>query len=441
LLWTGDFLPGTRWTLAAAVLLAWLGIAAALREHVVHPLNTLANMLAALREGDYSMRARNALPRDALGLVHFELNALGRMLREQRLGMMEATALLRTVMEEIEVSVFTFDGERRLKLVNRAGERLLARPATRLLGRTAEELGLGVCLEHDTPRVVDAAFPGAMGRWEVRRGQFRQSGRPHELLVLTDLSRTLREEERAAWQRLIRVIGHEVNNSLTPIHSIADTLSALLRRESLHDTRDDLAEGLEVISTRSAALARFMAQYARLARLPPPVPGEIEVRDWVARTVAMEQRVSTRIDEGPDVTILADGDQLDQLLINLLRNAADAAVETGGAVRIRWTLESGRFELSILDEGPGIASSANLFVPFYTTKPGGSGIGLVLSRQIAEAHGGTLILDNRTDARGCEARVVLPPDRVLHGGSSGAPLLHRSSQDERFANDPRAGGS
>src|SRR5690606_8295231 len=182
---------------------------------------------------------------------------------------LEATALLRKVMEEIDVAVFAFDANLKLRLVNRAGERLLDMPAERMTGRTAEALGLDALLEGDDQRIIDAAFPGAGGRWALRRSMFRQGGAPHRLLVLSDLSRTLREEELLAWQRLIRVLSHEINNSLAPIKSIAGSLRAVLSRSPrAPDADEDLERGLDIIAGRSDALQRFMASYARLARLP-----------------------------------------------------------------------------------------------------------------------------------------------------------------------------
>ncbi len=411
-LWTGDYAPKVQWTLTALILSVLIGFAFALRDRIVIPLQTLSNLLAALGEGDFSIRARGATREDPLGQVMIEVNALVDTLRDQRMGALEATTLLRKVMAEIDVAVFTFDDERKLKLMNRAAADLLGRPAERLLGSTAAQLGLDGCLEGDTPRVLNAAFPGGPGRWEIRRSEFRQGGRPHELLVLSDLSRVLREEERQAWQRLIRVIGHEMNNSLAPIKSIAASLSSLVDREPPPaDSRDDLQRGLSVIATRSDSLSRFMTAYARLARLPAPQPQAVDVRSFVARAVGLEQRLAVTIVEGPAGTVHADTDQLEQLLINLVRNAVDATLEarsSGGHVRVGWQRRAGVFELWVEDDGPGLANPGNLFVPFYTTKPGGSGIGLVLSRQIAEAHGGTVTLDNRTDARGCRATVRLP---------------------------------
>ena len=409
LLWTGEHDALSRWLVTALLLGFWTGGAFYLRSYLVYPLRTLSNLLSAVREEDYSLRARGARPDDAMGEIMLEVNALGEMLRGRRLGAMEASALLRKVMEEIDVAVFSFDREQRLRLANRAGERLLGQPSERILGGTAAELGLVECLAGEPARTLTIAFPGGSGRWALRRSAFREGGLPHDLVVLTDLSRPLREEERQAWQRLIRVLGHELNNSLAPIKSMAGTLGTMLeRRPRPADWEDDLRHGLGVIATRAAALSRFMEAYSRLARLPRPNLQPVEAGPLVRRVVGLETRAPIVLIPGPDLTVRADADQLEQLLINVLRNAVEAALETRGGVSVAWTRVADQFELRILDEGPGLANTSNLFVPFFTTKPTGSGIGLVLSRQIAEAHGGSLTLENRKDRQGCEARLRLP---------------------------------
>ena len=412
-LWTGGYTPKVQWTLTVVIVAFCLGFAFALRERVVLPLQTLSNLLAALGEGDFSIRARGARGGDPLGEVMIEVNTLVETLRHQRLDALEATTLLRKAMAEIDVALYTFDQDRELKFVNRAGAQLLAQPAERLLARRAEELGLEDCLEGDAPRVINTAFPGGVGRWEIRRSSFRQGGRPHELLVLSDLSQPLREEERQAFQRLIRVIGHEMNNSLAPIKSIAGSLATIIERDPPpFDWRDDMQRGLAVIGSRSESLSRFMSAYARLAKLPPPKLAPLDVAAIIDRVVTLEKGHNIHIAGGPRLTIQGDSDQLEQLLINLLRNAVDAVRETGGAVRVGWQRLPGSsppsMELWVDDEGPGLSNTGNLFVPFFTTKPGGSGIGLVLSRQIAEAHGGSLMLENRDDRVGCRASLRLP---------------------------------
>ncbi|HXM39967.1 MAG TPA: ATP-binding protein [Bryobacteraceae bacterium] len=410
-LWLRDPTPSAKaqWTLTVLIVGLWLGFAMAVRDRVVFPLQTLSNLLSALREGDFSVRGRAGAFDDALGEVMREVNSLGGTLREQRLGALEATTLLRTVMSEIDVAVFAFDHERKLRLVNRAGERLLAAPAERVLGASAEELHLESCLQGEPQQTLQMTFPGAAGRWGLRRTTVREHGLPLQLLVVADLTLPLRQQEIQAWQRLVRVLGHELNNSLTPIKSIAGSLASLLTRRPLPtDWEDDMRRGLSVISTRSEALSRFIGAYARLAKLPRPQLESMEIQPWVQRVVGLETRLNVAVRPGPDISIQGDPDQLEQVLINLLRNAADASLTTGGGVEIGWTRNGSHVEVAIEDDGPGISNTTNLFVPFFTTKPGGSGIGLVLSRQIAEAHGGTLVLENRTDRTGCVARLRLP---------------------------------
>ena len=400
------------WQATAVIVGAWLVLAFSLRRHIVFPLQTISNLVAALREGDYSVRGREAYSleaADTLEELTREVNALAETVHEQRLGALEATALLRKVMEEIDVAVFSFDSDRKLKLLNRAAERLLNIPAERALGHDAETLGLSRYLDDATPRLLDAGFPGATGRWEIRKSTFRQGGRPHQLLVLSDLTRTLREEELQAWQRIVRVIGHELNNSLAPIKSIAGTLQSQLdRTKRTPDWEEDLSRGLAVIGSRSESLSRFITAYTRLARLPRPKLQGLELDPLIRRVIGLETRIAVIVNPGPSMTIQADPDQLEQLLINLIRNAVDASLESGGGVSLSWKQLAAQLEVRIEDEGPGLSNTANLFVPFFTTKPGGSGIGLFLSRQIAEAHGGSLTLENRAAGHGCVASLRIP---------------------------------
>src|SRR5467141_154347 len=409
LLWFGGHSSKVQWTFTMLIVGFLTAFMWSIREHAVRPLQTLSNLLAALREGDYSIRARGAREGTALGEVLLEVNSLGETLRQQRLGAFEATALLRTIMAEIEVAVFTFDPARRLRLVNRAGETLLGQPMDKLLGKSAKELGLDPCYDVDQDEPLTLTFPGGSGRWGIRRSTFREQGLPHELLVLTDLSRTLREEERRAWQRLVRVLGHEMNNSLAPIKSLAASLESLLRRDPPPpDWQDDARSGLHSIASRADSLSRFLQAYTRLTKLPPPQKQDVDLVRLVQRVVDLEPRLKVQIMPGPKTVIRADAAQIEQALINLVHNAVDAALETQGNVAIGWREKEGCVEILVQDDGPGIMNPANLFVPFFTTKPDGSGIGLPLSRQIAEAHGGSLVLLNRDDGKGAQALLGLP---------------------------------
>ncbi|MDE0658410.1 MAG: ATP-binding protein [Gammaproteobacteria bacterium] len=408
LLWIGDYSVGLRWTLALAMLTAWVGLAHYLRVRVNRPMATVANMLAALREGEYSIRAREEGEGGPLATTLSEANALEHLFREQRLGALEATNLLGRVLEEIDVVVIAFDAGQYVRLANQAADRLTGHATGELLGKTASEIGLEDTLEGNAPRMVERVDSTGSRRWQIRRSAIRMEGERLTLVVMTDLSTALRAEEREAWRRLVRVLSHEINNSLAPISSIAASIRDLVEREPRPDWAQDAQRGLDVVLTRAESLRRFMAAYARLARLPAPERGPVDVAAWISRVVALESRLPVRVRPGPKVTLNADRDQLEQVLINLVANAVDAALEERGGVLVGWAQAGGTVEVLVEDEGPGIAETGNLFVPFYTTKPNGTGVGLALSRQIAENHGGSLNLRNRTDRRGAQARLVLP---------------------------------
>lgn len=423
LIWTQPWSTESRLSLIGAELFVWWLLALALQEQTTRPLQTLANVLASLREEDYSFRARNAAPEDALGELSLEVNALADMLSARQLRSIEATALLQRVVDEIDVPLFAFDPSGSLRLVNPAGEHLLRQPRVRLLGRSADELLLRECLTADNESLVELKLSDSQARWLLRRSSFRQNGVPHTLVVLSDVSRALREEERRAWQRLIRVLGHELSNSLAPIKSIAGSLSSRVAATPMDaDVRSDLQRGLEIIEARSASLHRFLEAYRRLAQMPAPVLREVALAPLVARVAGLEMRIPISVRPGPDLIFQADPDQLEQMLINLLRNAADAVLETAesilpsvgtsqpdaGSVVVRWDASADDVTLAVEDSGVGLLNPANVFTPFYTTKPNGSGVGLVLSRQIAEAHGGRIEISNRPTGRGCLVKVVLP---------------------------------
>ncbi len=407
-LWSGATSPEVRWTLVAIILVVWTAAGLWARQAAESALHLIANLLGALREGDYSIRGPVVPATSALALVLRQVNDLGSTLQRQRAEAIESTALLTHVMEQIAVAVFAFDPANRLLFANKAAEQLVGRASADLLGQPASALGFDEYLAGDARRLVDRTFGARRGRYEIRRAQFYREGRPHHLLVFVDLSQALREEEQAAWQRIVRVLSHEINNSLTPIKSIAHSLRRILERAPGFERSAKVQDGLGLIEERSGALGRFLRSYAQLAKLPKPHPAPVNVGALINRIIELEHRVPVLVRPSPAVQLLADSDQIEQLFINLLRNAIEASVETGGSVVIGWKQSGTWLELSVEDDGKGLPDTTNLFVPFFTTKPNGSGIGLALSRQIAEAHHGSLSLENRSPGPGCRAVVRLP---------------------------------
>jgi PAS domain S-box-containing protein len=407
-LWRYELSPEVRWTLVVLILATWWAAASAARQLAIRSLNLVANLLGALREGDYSIRGLSARSGSSVAMVMREINDLGSTLQRQRTEAVESTALLTHVMEEIGVAVFAFDPANQVLLVNKAGEDLIGKTNDELVGLAASALGFDEYLAGDPRRLVDRTFGGRRGRYEVRRAVFYRDGRPHHLVVLADLSQALREQEQAAWQRIVRVLSHEINNSLTPIKSIAHSLRRIVDRAPEFQRTAEVQQGLSLIEERSGALGRFLRSYAQLARLPKPNPRLVDVPEMVTRIVELEKRLPVAVHPSPSVRVSADSDQIEQLLINVIRNAVDASLETGGQVSVGWKRSGEWFELNIDDEGKGLPDTSNLFVPFFTTKPNGSGIGLALSRQIAEAHGGTISLENRSVGPGCRATLRLP---------------------------------
>ncbi len=427
--------------LASALAFAalWAFVTASFFEQLMRPLQTLSNVVAALREDDFSFRARGARRGDSLGDLALEINALAGTLQQQRSAARDAITLVERVMTSMQSPVLAFDPAGCLCLLNEAAQDAFHLHPRTALGHAAAELDLAALLH-----VADQGIysPAALSissthprRWSVRRTTFRLHGIAHTLLVLSDVASALREEERLAWQRLIRVLSHEINNSLTPIKSLAGSLrDRLPPSPATGENTEDFRRGLTVIEERAASLNRFLQAYQQLTRLPPPQLQPLSLAPLMEQVLHLEARLPVQLVPGPAAVLLGDPDQLQQLLINLLRNAVEAALcpdarypaarhpaaqdpaaltpaglpPFNPEVAVTWTCTPAELILHIRDNGPGLTNPANTFVPFYTTKPHGSGIGLVLAQQIATAHKGSVTLFNNTTSSGCTAELRLP---------------------------------
>jgi two-component system, NtrC family, nitrogen regulation sensor histidine kinase NtrY len=416
LLWQHSVDIPIQWIVMLTLVAGWALAVSFLTEEITRPMQTLANVVASLREDDYSFRARGGQRNDALGDLALEINALASMLQGQRAGSLEAMALVERVMSSMQSPVLAFDPLGTLKLLNQAGERAFGLRGHTALGRSAGKLNLEYLLNASDDDLISIGGTQQATRWVVKRTSFRLRGVPHTLLVLSDVSAALREEERVAWERLIRVLGHEINNSLTPIKSIAGSLRARLASLQGEDKGDsDFKTGLEVIENRAESLNRFLQAYRQLMGLPAPKLEAVSLVALMERVARLETRLRVSITSTEDVTLMVDADHIQQALINLVRNATEAALspdglgENAAQVQIAWESAGSEAVIAILDNGPGLTNAGNLFVPFYTTKPSGTGIGLVLAQQIAQAHRGSVQLTNRTDGQtGCRAELRLP---------------------------------
>jgi nitrogen fixation/metabolism regulation signal transduction histidine kinase len=398
--WLGIF------TLLPFAILVWLVITIHIRGLLQRHFYSLANVIESLRMGDFNMRIAPQITESAWSTVYEELNILAQRAQQSRLSDVESDILLNKLLAEFDVPVFVFDRNDMLKNINPMGEKLFADGKASLIGMTAKQLHIEALIQKESGTVMEHWFPNRGGRWELRKNYFLQDGYRYTLILVNDLSRTLREEERNAWMRLIRVLGHELNNSLASLSSLSQSLQKQLHDEKTDQWHERYAKALRLIDDRSNSLLRFTEAYTRLAKLPTPTKKSVSLLTVVCRLKDLLEG-NFVLATHTDVTLNADPDQLEQVLINLMKNAVEAS-STEQEVHITWEAFSQGVRIQIIDQGLGLPASDNLFVPFYTTKPQGSGIGLFLCRQIIESHNGTLKLRNRNEHSGCIAEIWLP---------------------------------
>ena len=399
----------TLYSMGILVFGVYIACLTAIYRLVVRPLQTMANIVAALKEKDYTLRVKYTNTDDPMGLSFSELNDLADKLQNQRLDMIETHQLLFKILEEVEAAVLCFDSEDQLVMANRYAQELYGEETDSLMGKSADKLGLKEALASTLQTAHEIEFPARKSRWLVKHSPYRDDGKPHMMLLIADLQGPLREEELDAWKKLIRVLGHELNNSMTPLKSMANSLERMIAKPTLPDDwKSDMEEGLSVIGRRVDSLSRFVHGYSQLARTPRPQKAPFNVGRFMERVMRFESGYAINLQPGPELSLLADEGQLEQVLVNLLKNAVESTKDNDGHVTATWSANDDNVYFRVIDDGQGLANEDNLFVPFFSTKRHGSGIGLALSRQIVEAHDGRITLENRIERSGCIATVVLP---------------------------------
>lgn len=388
----------------------WLiALAASIRETFVYHLRTLSNLIEAIRTEDYSMRSSRIRDPGELAELYHQIATLTDQLKRVREDEFELSNLLERIINQINVAIVACDSEGNVRLANRLAKKLLEEPTQLITGKALSDTPLRQVLSEDGSRLIDHDFPGASGRWQINQQQYRHHGKPGKIIFITDLKQVLSEEEVNAWQRLIRVIAHEVNNSLTPINSICQTLDSYLSQMEVTENTENLREGLGVIEDRAKGLRDFISVYARIAKLPEPHKINFSVKNLLQKVGHFFSSEPVDVaEEVVDITLFGDPVHIEQILINLIKNALEASSKSEHDVKVSCRKQGAIVEFLVIDSGSGISNPANLFVPFYTTKDKGAGIGLTLARQMAAKHRGQLILENRSDGDGAIAKLQIP---------------------------------
>jgi nitrogen fixation/metabolism regulation signal transduction histidine kinase len=407
-------LPGKPWAVFATCLACVVPIAIITIRSQVQPILSLFRALegtvASYRDGDFSFSLHWAQNDELADLISAH-NALGDVLREQRLDLVQRELLLDTMVQNTPVAMLLVleSGAARGTVVyaNTAARQLLAE------GRRLEGHQLRDLLDHAAPALGEALARGGDGLftagegedeqvWHLARSSFSLNGRRHELLLLRHLTTELRRQEVQTWKKVIRVISHELNNSLAPLASLAHSGAELVRRGQV----ERLPQILETIGERTRHLESFILGYARFAKLPTPRLESCAWDGFVARLAAQVR--FTVVGELPAEPALLDPAQMEQALLNLLKNAHESG-SAPEAVELHIRRAPDAVRIDVFDRGSGMndAVLTNALVPFYSTKRSGTGLGLALAREIAEAHGGRILLANR-DGGGLAVTLVLP---------------------------------
>lgn len=418
---------------ASAYLIAFIVVCLALlccyaivanKKYADYQVRTLANLIESMIDGDYSLRGRlksNQAFQELLILI----NNLSDTLAQHKLAVKESRVLLELIVDQMDAMVLATDANGNLVMANNSAQQLLLNGAEKFEGIALNSFVLGAQLAQAFPGIIDfkhqprtinskqaAEQPALEGEYFLYKEKFFSAGQSHQLYLLTNAERLLMEKERNAWQSLLRVLSHEINNSLTPISTISQSIEKKLL-SNLDNKRtiepESLLDGINIINERADTLSEFIASYSQLAHLPKPLFSTFNLYDMLNKLTLLFPQCEFTIDKSIDIQLTVDKKQLEQVFINLFKNAIDAMSSfEQKLIVITYRQDSQWQQIMITDCGSGVANVENLFVPFYTTKPNGSGIGLALCRQIMFGHNGQIKLTNNINKPGIEVRLSLP---------------------------------
>ncbi len=389
-------------------------------RRLAESLDTLADVLERFAQGEVQEHPTvDAAMPPASRRALLAASRQGDLLAHERQAVTQSALHLRSLLRAIDAVVFTLDTRGQLTWCNRRAVERFALHASPV-GRPVADTPLGVFVPDTWQRAAgDVALceiPSATGPtvWQRYIGQIDQPGRRETLVAATDISAAMRRGEERAFSRLVRVLSHELNNSLAPIASVTGSVAD--RLDALHDAAvGDSAVLLRAVGARAQHLAAFVGRFAHLADLPAPRPAPVAVDAMMRGLAATLPDGDFSIEPGPPIVLRIDRSQVEQALVNLLTNAVQAGADRGSRqVIIRWRVAdtdrrmAAGVYIDIDDHGPGVQAARDLFVPFFSTRPNGRGVGLFLSRQLVEMNGGALTLTTRPDGSGARAQVVFP---------------------------------
>lgn len=396
--------------LTAVTLFGVIGIPLAIvsfliYQRTIQPFYRLTSMVEAVRLEDYSSRAKPIYKQGIIKELFVEVNNLAELLQQRKQRYDQHAFLIYQLMAQLDTPIVVFNDSLQLSHANDAFSAWCQQPWQSLRHYSSQRLGLGLNEQQQWQILSKNNHQQGEGNWQLRQSHFIKDNHKYHLLVLTDIGQEIRKTQQESWLQIIRVLSHEIHNSLTPIKSLAQSMA------EMPSTEPRSKEALAVIVRRSISLDEFVSRYATLYRNFNVKPCWINSSDFARHLSTLFDQQAIVIENNISA-IPADQALLEQVMINLVKNAIEAhnmgSAPKNTEITVSFNLQQDKTHIEIIDQGHGISNLENLFVPFYTTKENGNGIGLALCRNIIEQHGGSLTLVNNANGIGAKAEIILP---------------------------------